>query len=244
MTSLGSFSPRRALVSLRRLLRDPDDLPEVFTLIDSLSGLAPLRMRRRLRRSLSGARLLRARPDIVPLLSDRERLRQLPAGSLGRAYLAFVESEGISAAGIVEANERAQVAAPERSPELAWVHARMRDTHDLWHAVTGYQGDVLGEASLLAFLLAQTGNAGVGLIVAAALMKSLRDPEVRRTIVTGFRRGWRANWLPEVEWESLLALPVDEVRARLGVDAPPRYRPIRSAELRADQAARSLARRS
>jgi ubiquinone biosynthesis protein COQ4 len=236
-SSLSTFSPRRAWRSLQRLLRDPDDLPEVFTLIQSLSGLAPLRMRRRLRRSEAGARLLRARPDIVPLLSDREALRRLPEGSLGRAYLAFVESEGISAAGIQEANERGRVDGFAPSPELQWLHGRMRDTHDLWHAVTGYQGDVLGEAALLAFLFAQTWNLGVGLIVAAALVKSAPEPEAQRTIVAGFRRGLRAAWLPAVEWEALLARPVDEVRATLGVDAPPRYQPLRSAELKARAAA-------
>jgi ubiquinone biosynthesis protein COQ4 len=237
MAAVGSFSPRRALRSLRRLLRDPDDLPEVFTLIQSLSGRTPARMRRRLRRSPAGARLLWTRPDIVPLLSDREALRRLPAGSLGRTYLAFVEAEGISAAGIVEAHERGWLTAPELSAELSWLHARMRDTHDLWHALTGYQGDVLGEASLLAFLFAQTWNPGVGLIVAAALVKSAREPEAQRTIVGGFQRGLRAHWLPGVEWEALLARSIDEVRAMLGVDAPPRYRPIRSAELRARPAA-------
>src|SRR5262245_17161498 len=137
METITTFSPRRAWRSLQRLLRDPDDLPEVFTLIQSLSGLAPLRMRRRLRRSPAGAQLLAARPDIVPLLSDREALRRLPAGSLGRAYLEFVESEGISAAGIREANERGRVGPVARSVELAWLQARMRDTHDLWHALTG-----------------------------------------------------------------------------------------------------------
>jgi ubiquinone biosynthesis protein COQ4 len=234
---LGTFSPRRAWLSLQRLLRDPDDLPEVFTLIQSLSGLAPERMRRRLRRTSTGARLLRARPDIVPLLSDREALRRLPAASLGRAYLDFVESEGISAAGIREANQRGTVDGFAPSDELAWVHGRMRDTHDLWHAVTGYQGDVLGESSLLAFLFAQTWNLGVGLIVMAALVKSAHDPEARRTIFDGFKRGFGAEWLPGVEWETLLSRPVAEVRALLSVPAPPRYRPIRSAELKARQTA-------
>jgi len=51
---------------------------------------------------------------------------------------------------------------------------RMRDTHDLWHVVTGYKGDLVGEASLLAFLFAQTRNPGVGFIVAVALLVGTR----------------------------------------------------------------------
>ena len=231
-----SFSPRRALQALARLLRDPDDLPQVFTVIQSLSGRTPTRMLRQLR-ATAGA-LVDARPDIVPTLADREALRRLPAGSLGRAYLAFVESEGISAEGIIEANERGRVAVAEEVPaELVWLQHRMRDTHDLWHALTGYKGDVLGEAALLAFIFAQTGNPGVGLMVGAALLKTIGERDARRVILDGFRRGRRAAWLPAVAWESLLARPVDEVRVELGVDSLPSYTPLRSAELRARAAA-------
>lgn len=229
------FAPGRALQALSRLLRDPDDLPQVFTVIQSLSGRTPQRMLRRMRASAGW--LLEARPDIVPRLTDRAALRRLPAGSLGRQYLAFAEAEGISAQGIIEANERGRVGGAVVPEELQWLHHRMRDTHDLWHAVTGYQGDVLGEAALLAFTFAQTGNPGIGLMVGAALLKTAGDRDARRLIVDGFRRGRRAAWLPGVGWESLLSTPLHEVRAQLGVDAPPVYTPIRSAELRARAAA-------
>src|SRR6185295_7183554 len=108
-----------------------------------------------------------------------------------------------SAEGIRDAASKGMSSAWETLPvPLDYVHARMRDTHDLWHAVTGYQGVVLGEASLLAFLFAQTWNLGVGLIVVAALVKSAHDPEARRTIFDGFKRGFGAEWLPGVEWET------------------------------------------
>jgi ubiquinone biosynthesis protein COQ4 len=60
---------------------------------------------------------------------------------------------------------------------------------------------------------------------------------VRAVIADGFRRGRHAAWLPEQEWESLLALPVDEVRRRLSLETPPSYVPIRSSELKAELAA-------
>src|SRR5580658_4289601 len=91
---LPHYDVPRATRALSALLRDPDDLPQVFTLIESMSGTAPHRLYLGMKRSATGARLLREQPDIVPILSDRERLRALPEGSLGRAYLAFVESEG------------------------------------------------------------------------------------------------------------------------------------------------------
>jgi ubiquinone biosynthesis protein COQ4 len=226
---------RNAFSAMRTLRADPDDLPQVFTIIEAFARLTLPRLERRMRRSESGRRILRDQPNIVALLEDREALRRLPEGSLGRAYLDFVESEKISAAGIVAADQVKRAAA--RTPSQRYLHERMRDTHDLWHAVTGYRGDVLGETALLAFYLPQTWNVGVAMIVAIGLLETMGKPHASRLIVDGFRRGRAAAWLPAEEWESLLALPVEEVRRRLRIGPPPAYTPVRSSELKQARAA-------
>src|SRR5262245_7167137 len=144
------LQPRRAFQAARILASDPDDLPQVFTIIESLSADTLHRIASRMHKSEAGRRLLETRPDIVALVADRAALAKLPEGSLGRTYLAFVERENISADGIRAAAVKGMSNAWETLPApLDFVHARMRDTHDLWHAVTGYSGDVLGEAALL-----------------------------------------------------------------------------------------------
>jgi ubiquinone biosynthesis protein COQ4 len=227
------FDLPRAFRAIRALAADPNDLPQVFTILEALSGNTLERVGRRMIRDEGGRRLIEARSDIVERLADRAALARLPEGSLGRAYLAFVERENISADGIRRAaregmTQRASLPAP-----LDWVHARMRDTHDLWHAAVGYSGDVLGEIALLAFILAQTWNPAIALILAVALGKTVRFPSggaaARSTILDGFRRGFRAQWLPAQDWEAMLALPVEEVRGRLGLEAPPVYLELRSA---------------
>ena len=218
--------------ALAALLRDPDDLPQVFTLIDALSGTAPHRLLLRLRCTELGARLLREEPDILPVLADREALRSLPAGSLGRAYLAFVESEGISPQGIRDASVAGEGGVP-RHDAFKYMHHRMRDTHDVWHAATGYKGDVVGELALLAFTLAQNWNSAVALIVLAGLVKGLGRGKTG-IVLDGFRRGRAAAWLPMQDWESLLPLPLDQVRAQLKLGAPAVYTPVRTFELRAE----------
>ena len=229
---LPRFDLPRAGRALAALLRDPDDLPQVFTLIESMSGTAPHRLLRRLRRTETGARLLRDQPDIVPTLADRAALRAFPEGSLARAYLAFVESEGISPEGIRDASVAGE--ASGHVPEaFRYVHQRMRDTHDLWHAATGYKGDVVGELALLAFTLAQNWNTAVAMIIVAGMIKGLGRSETG-LIVDGYRRGRAAAWLPAQEWESLLPLPLAEVRARLALAPPPVYTPVRTSELRAE----------
>jgi ubiquinone biosynthesis protein COQ4 len=226
---LPHYDLARARRALSALMRDPDDLPQVFELIESISGTAPHRLLRRFRRTDAGRRILREEPDITTTLIDRAALRALPEGSLGRAYLAFVESEGISPEGIRDASEKGR---DRRIPEaFAYLHCRMRDTHDLWHAATGYKGDVRGELALLAFTLAQNWNTGVGLIVGTAIVKGLGGGATAM-ILDGYRRGRAAAWLPAQEWESLLPLPLAEVRARLKLGAPAEYVPLRTTELR------------
>lgn len=230
------FEPLRALRAARALAKDPDDLPKVFTIIESLSGSTLARVAARMAKSESGRRILEKRADVVDVLEDREALRKLPEGSLGRAYLAFVESENISAEGIRKAGDMGMKMETPLPAPLDFVHARMRDTHDLWHAAVGYKGDVLGETALLGFTFAQTGNPAIALILAIGLFKTLGAPHARKVILDGYRRGKKAAWLPEQEWESMLAMPVEEVRRRLSLESPPDYTPIRSAELKAQLA--------
>jgi ubiquinone biosynthesis protein COQ4 len=220
----------RAHRELKALLKNPDDLPRVFGLVEALSGTAAPRIRAGFEATETGRALLGRKPDIVPLLTDRAALRAMPEGSLAHAYLAFVESEGISAEGIKEAFTVGVQDEPKDGYE--WQRARLRDTHDLWHALTGYRGDVLGELALLAFMLAQHWHPGIALVIAAAFGKGLTG-ESGWLIAEGYVRGKRAAWLPSQPWEELLPLPVAELRERLHVGPPPQYEPVRSSDLRA-----------
>jgi ubiquinone biosynthesis protein COQ4 len=108
----------------------------------------------------------------------------------------------------------------------------MRDTHDVWHAVMGYKGDLIGEASLLAFTFVQTRNPGIGLIVSAAFLRG-RELGVRPRIIHGLLRGLRARWFVGYDWENALARPLADVRRELHVGAPPEYVTVRTSELSA-----------
>lgn len=235
-STYAQFAPRRALKAARTLAADPDDLPQVFTIIESLSGNTLHRIWKRMSKTEEGRRVLEGRPDIVTILEDRAALARLPEGSLGRAYLAFVEREKISAEGIREAGRKGMTNESPLSDPYDYVHARMRDTHDLWHAVVGYHGDVLGETALLAFTYAQTRNPAIALIIGIGLFKTIGAPEARAVIIDGYRRGRAAAWLANQEWEKLLPLPLAEVRQRLHLESTPRYTPIRSSELKAQRA--------
>src|SRR2546423_8764800 len=93
-----------ALRALRALLNDPDDTAQVFRIIEALSGGAPDRLLHRMRRSPTGSKLLRERPDLLTRLTDRAALEKLPLGTLGREYLRFLDSEGITPEGLRQAS--------------------------------------------------------------------------------------------------------------------------------------------
>jgi ubiquinone biosynthesis protein COQ4 len=223
--------PLVAWRAVRALLRNPDDTKRVFDVIDALSGRSGERLFERFRATPSGARILAERRDLLASLRDRERLLALPPGSLGRSYAEFMGREKISAEGLVEASqEGGRAPDPALSPERRLVGARMRDQHDLWHVVTGYGRDLVGEAAVLAFTYAQTRNRGIGLIVAVAYWRGgSAAPWLRPFLREAFRRGRRAAWLPAADWEALLPRPLEEVRAELGLGEPPSYEALRSA---------------
>jgi ubiquinone biosynthesis protein COQ4 len=218
--------PLAAWRAIRALLRDPDDTGQVFRIIDALSGNSGERMFQRFRRDPVGARILAERRSLLATLSDRPALEALPPGTLGRTYAEFVTREQLSADGLVAASMEGERL--DRGFERQLFGERLRDSHDLWHVVTGYGRDLLGEAALLAFSFAQTRNPGVGFIVGVAWLKAGRG-EGRRLIVDAFRRSRRAAWLPAYDWEAALSLPVDDVRRQLRIAPAPVYDAVRSA---------------
>jgi ubiquinone biosynthesis protein COQ4 len=220
---------RRAFAELRALLDDPDDTDRAIHLIYALGGHEFEHHFQRFAADPGGAALLAERPSLLAALSDREALAHLPEGSLGRAYLAYLDANGFAPTGLLEVQDRVRAAwqrdegVPALDPLRVWFRDRTILAHDLFHLLTDYGTDELGEATLLAFSLAQLGGRGQAFLTVGAAL------EVARTLGWGFfaydfrawRRGRRAAWLPALPWEELLPLRIETVR-RLARIAPAR----------------------
>lgn len=233
--SRGSFpiiAPIRASKGLVGIIRDPHETAHVFTLFEALIGPLEATAMAHFAESARGKALLQNPPALIPALSDRAALAALPDGSLGRAYLDFANQEGITADGLIAASDAGRVFEFIPGEDIyRRIGDYLRDSHDLWHVVTGYQGDIIGELALLAFTFAQMGNLGMGVLVglAATLGPHLPTPidnEAAEAIREGFRRGRKAKWLATVDWVPRLEEPLDEVRRALNLDDPPAY-PVR-----------------
>jgi ubiquinone biosynthesis protein COQ4 len=153
--------------------------------------------------------LLRDQPRIDARSIDYGALERLPDGTLGREYVRFLQSNKITP----EAFERP----PQLGdPRLSYLVTRLRQTHDLWHVVTGYPADVRGELLLQAFTYAQLRTPGSALI---ALLGSLRFGwkfrHHARAMWRAYRRGKEARAFAAFAWERHFEVPGVEVRQLL-----------------------------
>jgi ubiquinone biosynthesis protein Coq4 len=110
------------------------------------------------------------------------------------------------------------------SPDAgSFIRAHLYETHDVWHAVTGFGTDVAGELGLQAFGLAQFPSRLAALLIAGGLLHAVisrfddRDARMRQ-IVRGWLLGKRAQKFFGVRWSEMWQRPIDEIRRELGVD--------------------------
>lgn len=214
----------RPLTALRaaRTLINTGDTKQVFILLRAMRGRSGIRNFRRFSETDAGRTVLSQKRDLLSLLQDREGLRRLPQGSVGRTYLEFMEAEDLSADALVTASEDWDN--DPVPPDVNRFRARMRELHDVNHVVTGYGRDPLGELCLLTFMYRQNGNLGMLMVVAMAWSRLPR--QARKAIGEAWRLGGKAGWLAGQDWETLLARPLEEVRQMLGIVAPAIYPPL------------------
>ena len=226
MTPLPPMRWRRAFRALRALLADPDDTVKAIEVNLAINARSFERSFRRFVESSEGRALLAERPSLAAALSDRAALERMHPDSLGRAYLHYLDRNGFRPTGLLELQWETQArwvreeGLPALDPERAWYLDRGTLTHDLFHVVTGYETDELGEAALLAFSQAQIGGIGNGLLTAGATFESIRrvGPGWLHCAYEAWRRGRRAGRLVALPWEELLPLRLATVRriARVG----------------------------
>ncbi|HEY6963679.1 MAG TPA: Coq4 family protein, partial [Erythrobacter sp.] len=152
------YRPLNAVRNFQKLMKDKEDTAAVFKIFESLPSKDFMPRIAALALSEQGEHLRRSEPWLPEILDDHAALRRTPKGSLAHAYCDFMEAEGLSAAGLVAESDRA---GRPRYPDLVeWYINRSRDTHDLFHILTGYGRDALGEASVLLFTHGQQPSQG------------------------------------------------------------------------------------
>lgn len=213
----------RAVRAIGRLALDTEDTTQVFEIIHALGGDNMQRTFARAKSLPEGECLLRERPSLNRLLTDRAWLGALPEGSLGRHYLRFMIEGEITADGLIGAQDAIRPHDPEPAdpdPDRFYFERRLVEMHDLWHVLTGYGRDDTGELANLWFSYGQFGQLGMGFIALLGTLDGPLSPDWHRYMRRAYRRGRRAKFLVATPMEEMLPLPIDEARRALGVSLP------------------------
>jgi len=147
-------------------------------------------------------------------LPNTEELSQLPKDTLGYQYFNHLDSMGYDP----DYYRKIDV-----KNDTDYVMMRIRQTHDIWHVITGFDTHPLGEIALKAVELAQTHRPMAAAICAGGVFRYMvkqpeEFPDCLETIVAGYHLGLRANPLLGVKWEERWEQKVDDIRKELHVE--------------------------
>lgn len=196
--------------ALFALAKDPTQLERVFEIGEALNaGRALPRMLDRIENDPEVRRLLAERPAIDTRHVDFDALAALPDGTLGREYVRFMRDNGIDP----DVFPTPKVG----DPRVSYVMQRIRQTHDLWHVLTGYTPDLGGEIVLQAFTFAQLGAPSAFMIaLLGAVRHGYKVPSLLPKMRDAYRRGKKTRKLAAFYWEDHWADSLVDLRARLG----------------------------
>lgn len=222
------FRPLKAWSHFRKLIADKEDTEQVFHIIAALRGGKFRRIAEKFWFSEKGQQILGSNQRLIDILDDHDTLKKLPAGTVGRAYVDFMEREGLSAAGLEAEYAKFEGVGKRFNDGIDRYGDRLRDTHDMLHVLTGYGRDALGEQCVLAFTYAQNRNLGVGFIAYAGGFELKRRVAPKASIMSAVREGQRiGNAAKNIVHEDIVALlrePIADARKRLGIAEPVTYK--------------------
>ncbi|BDA68896.1 conserved hypothetical protein [Rivularia sp. IAM M-261] len=201
------------LRSIVCLVREPDNLDHIYDLEDGL---------RDTKASLLAVEWLNTQPEVAQLIQERyiapppdiEALLQYPKDSLGYAYAVYIQKAGF---------DPSFYRTIQVEDNVSYFLLRVRQTHDIWHVVTGFKTDTNGEIGLKAFELAQTRRNLAVFLVGAAMLATLATspqalPNLLKQIVLGYQMGEKAKPLFAQKWEENWEKPLLQWRSELGIE--------------------------
>ncbi len=179
---------------------------------------------------------MRSCPATAKMLEERwlppayslDDLERFGPGTLGHAYRQHMVENDLRP-------DFFETIAPD--DDFAYARLRMYQTHDVWHAVTGYPTTTLGEIAIVGFYLGhferhmgdRAGSAAAfaailagTTVLHAALFRQDRITHFFRALVEGWSRGQLADSFFAVRWEEQWDRPLADVRRALSV-GPSRY---------------------
>jgi ubiquinone biosynthesis protein Coq4/drug/metabolite transporter (DMT)-like permease len=209
----------RSIYATVKLGRRPDQVKYVFMMGDGQDNIAESeRVRGKITNPFADPELEALwREGYKPAHYDVDALARMPADTLGGAYGAHMKANGLRPDFYEDVKPRHR---------MHYLRLRIRQTHDVWHALTGFGTDEFGEVGLQACYFAQFTNGVSALIFAGAMLKSVlrgKFGELEQHIdafCQGYMLGKRAKSLLAVKWEELWGENLEALRKRYGINTP------------------------
>jgi len=202
------------------LVIDPSKTESVYDVEDGL---------RHRRATMLAVEFVKQDPGVAQIFAERylaeppdlEQLGQLPEGSLGRVYADYLRDSGF------EADFYRSL---EVEDDASYFLLRMRQTHDIWHLVAGFNTDVPGELGLKAFELAQTRRPLSAVLLSGGVLSAVfKAPEtigpLLEQIAIGYRLGSTAKPFLAQRWEEHWERSLDDWRELLNFQPLSHYQP-------------------
>lgn len=208
------------LKSIVALIKDPAQTESVFDIEDSLRNTKATQLMVEYIKSQPGvAEIVEKRYTPAPV--DIDALLKCPQDSLGYAYASYLTEAGF------DPNFYRK---PAGDDEIDYIFLRIRQTHDIWHVMTGFGADEVEELGLKAFELAQTHRTMSAVLTSGGMLKTLfNQPEnlerLLDRIAVGYRMGAKAKPFLAQKWEEYWDKSLAEWRAELRVEPTPVYVP-------------------
>ena len=224
---ISGMKPLKAWRHFRKLVEDKEDTAQVFHITEALKGRKSHQQAWAFIGSPEGQRHLAEETDIPAMLDRHADWADCGPNTVAAHYIAFMQSEGLSAAGLVAESDKFKPRDQRLADLTEWYFDRVRDTHDLFHILSGYGRDALGEASLLGFTYEQNYNRGILFIAYAAAHQIKKVSGTRApifgAIAEGRRLGRAAAKLVHMDVAAVMRMDIGEARATLGVGRPEIY---------------------
>lgn len=172
---------------------------------------------------------VKTKPGVAEIIAERyvapspdmEALAKCPEGTLGYCFAKYIKDTGF---------DPNYYRAVKIEDDTTYIIHRLRQTHDIWHVVTGLGSDVNGELGLQAFCLAQIRIPLPIILLAGGLIRTLitAPDEIEHLldrIAVGYRMGSRAKPFLAQKWEENWEKPISELRKELGIELTEVYVP-------------------
>jgi ubiquinone biosynthesis protein COQ4 len=194
------------------LLRGSNEVEAIYDIEDGLKHTRVMQFSLQHMLSQPGVIAIALSQYIAPR-PDLEVLKLLPPGTFGREYADFLIRNGF------DPNFYRKIS--DLNDVTSYLLLRMRQSHDIWHVVTGFDASVPGEIGLKAFELAQTRRPMAGALVAGAFIRCFfQNPNEINVLLSAIAKGYRTglNTAPLLaqKWEEHWEMPLDQLRFELG----------------------------